>query len=484
LHIDHTDEPILDPVERERALLREQEASVGGTGVGGHGRAGVDSRDRGWSFGSKLAIALSLALIVGYLLLWARVVQESGGPEGYIRRPVDFISTLTGALIIYEGHGPLLYDLQTQHDAQRRIFAPYKALGDRELLPFNHLPFEALAVAPLMNMPYPLVFALWTLMAGLAIGLSLGVMDGALPGSRQVGWVLSMAACSYLPLVRALMLGQNSPLVLLGLCTTFAAWKWGRPGWAAVGLLLVALKPQVLPLVLLLMVLLHNWRALLAFAGLFIGLSVAITPALGLHWPMDYAQLLVGVAGWTDANAIDPAIMHNWRGFAANLVGGFAPGLVMPLYVLLALASMVVLGWAWLHHAVQAHEADTLEGAPPPDTRLDLMWALTTIVALLISPHLNPHDLSLLIFPAWVIGAHAAQGRWGGLSRLWVLLLWVGYALYPVTFVVSGLSGNAGLSVVPGVLLMAVAAGLLALQIGGYIGPIRQKAVYMQRGMP
>ena len=466
MRIDRTDEPTLDPVEQERALLRAREA-----GVEGRGRAGGG----GWSFGSRLAIALSLALIVGYLLLWARVVQESGGPEGYIRRPVDFISTLTGALIIHEGHGPLLYDLQTQHDAQSRIFAPYRALGERELLPYNHLPFEALAIAPLMDMPYPLVFALWTLTAGLAIGLSLGVMDGALPGSRQAGWVLSMAACSYLPLVRALMLGQNSPLVLLGLCTAFAALKWGRPGWAGAGLLLVALKPQVLPLVLVLIVLLHEWRALAAFAGLLGGLSVAAMGVLGPRWPLDYARLLVGVAGWSDANAIDPAIMHNWRGFATDLLGGFAPGLVIPLYVLLALGSVGLAGWAWLHHAVQAHEAQTLPGAPPTGTRLDLIWALVGIVALLMSPHLNPHDLTLLIFPAWIIGAHAASAsassEWGGLSRLWLALLWVGYALYPVTFVLSGVAGSPGLSVLPDVLLMAGAAVLLALQIGGYIGP-------------
>ena len=57
-------------------------------------------------------------------------------------------------------------------------------------------------------------------------------------------------------------------------------------------------------------------------------------PLMGLGWPIDYAELLVGVAGWGSTGAIDPAIMHNWRGFLTNLLGGTAPGLVTPLFIL------------------------------------------------------------------------------------------------------------------------------------------------------
>src|SRR5437762_8408463 len=231
----------------------------------------------GWTFLQKLAVAVAVALIFGYLLLWAQNVQDTGGPEGYIRGsvqrgPVDFISTLTGALVIREGNAGQLYNLDVQRDAQNSIFQGYRPpLPTAEILPYNHLPFEALLVVPFMNLPYPIVFALWTLLCGIAIGMSLGLMDGALPVARPVGWVLSMAACSYLPLIRGLTLGQNSALVLLGLCALYVSLKRGQDGWAGAALLLVALKPQILPAVLLLLVLQRHWKAL----GIFVGILAA-----------------------------------------------------------------------------------------------------------------------------------------------------------------------------------------------------------------
>ena len=62
-----------------------------------------------------------------------------------------------------------------------------------------------------MDLPYPIVFALWTLLCGIAIGMSLGLLDGALPVARPVGWVLSLAACSYLPSYVALCSVRTPP---------------------------------------------------------------------------------------------------------------------------------------------------------------------------------------------------------------------------------------------------------------------------------
>ena len=68
---------------------------------------------------------------------------------------------------------------------------------------------------------------------------------------------------------------------------------------------------------------------------------------LGPTWPLDYARLLLGVANWRDTGAIDPAIMHNWRGLLTNLLGGVAPALVTPLFILLSLASLALVWWVW-----------------------------------------------------------------------------------------------------------------------------------------
>jgi hypothetical protein len=445
-----------DPVELERQrLARDLEAQT----LGERLTRDVLLPSPRWSLAAKIALALAAALVVSYLLVWVRAVQDVGGPEGYIRGtsdrgPVDFVSTLTGGYIISQGGGTQLYDLPTQQIAQNFILDP---LPPGKLLPYNHLPWEALLVAPLMDMPFPIVFAFWTMLAGLAIGISLGMMDSALPVTRQVGWVMSMAACSYLPLIRSLMLGQNSPMVLMGLCGTYVAIKRNKPGWAGAALLLVALKPQVLPLVLLLVLAQGHWRAIGSFVVGFGALSILSMPVLGLDWPIRYASLLLGVANWQDAAAIDPGIMHNWRGFFTNLFdGGGAVGIML---ILATLLSVMLLLWTWLRSR-RASGEDTDSPSFDP-TRWDLLWALTVVVAVLISPHLNPHDLSLLIFPAWIAGAYAMSTVWYRWVSVGVLaVLWAGYLLAPLAMYAE----DPGIFVIPSVLLMSVGAVLLGWQ--------------------
>src|SRR5207247_1272300 len=102
----------------------------------------------------------------------------------------------------------------TQRAAQNRILAPYMTLEPDRILPHNHPPFEALLLAPLMHLPYALLYALWVLLAALAVGASLWLLASALPVPAPARWALIVVACSFNPLHRALWSGQTSPLVL------------------------------------------------------------------------------------------------------------------------------------------------------------------------------------------------------------------------------------------------------------------------------
>lgn len=457
-----------DPVALERKLIANEEGAptVASESVWPETR---------WTFLRKIAIALSLALILAYLLLWAQNVQDTGGPDGYLRGnanrgPVDFIVTLTGAMVIRDGNGSHLYDLNYQRDAQNRINEGFNPPAKVEnILPDNHLPFEALIITPFMDLPYPIVFAIWTLICGIAIGMSLGLLDGALPVARPVGWVLSMAACSYMPLIRGLMLGQNSPLVLLGLCGLYVALKRGQYGWAGASLALVALKPQILPIILLLLLLQRHWKTILIFAGILAGLSITIMPILGFDWPIQFARLVLGVAGSGNIGAIDPAIMHNWRGLLTNLFDtGPLSGLISPLFAILSLATALVVAYTWWRTSSTNYQNQNIPHSPfrtlhsedPYSSNFDLLWALAGLAAVVTSLHLNPHDLTLLVFPAWILGAYATSGIWSrGFSRLWIIILWAGWALAPLTLT------SPREVVIPSVLLIALSCGLLAWRL-------------------
>jgi hypothetical protein len=409
----------------------------------------------------KLALLAPLALLLLYFAEGAQEVAAVGGLEGMARR-ADYMSTLTGALVIREGHGSSLYNLEVQRDAQNEVLGSYGHVDLGSMLPYNHLPFEALLIAPLIGLPYLLIFGLWTLLMALAVWLSLRTMQSALPVPAAALGIVVLAALSYQPLFRSFMLGQNSPLVLLGLCGTYAALKRDREDLAGAALLLVALKPQILPIVLLALLLRHHWRALGVFLALLAGLCAAAMLVLGPAWPMDYARLLLGVANWRDTGAIDPAIMHNWRGFATDLANWWAPALVTPLFLILTLASVGLLIYFGLNSNPKS-KIGVPSGPPKSD---DLFWALTGILAVVTSIHLNPHDLALLIFPAWILAAYAVSGALGtGQSRLFLYIMWAAYVLIPLTLYLGLSAGYPGLVVVPNVLLMSSAVLLLARQL-------------------
>jgi Glycosyltransferase family 87 len=397
-----------------------------------------------------LAWAILSPVAVLGLLLWPVVLALQGGER--FARSKDFGMVLTGARIIRDGDGNQLYDLATQQAAQARVLAPY--ITRSELLPYNHTPAEALAIAPLVDLPYAVVYALWTLAAIVAVAVAVWLLSHALPVPRATRWTLLGAIVSYPFLHNALGYGQSSPFVLLGLCGTFAALKRGRTGWAGVPLALVVLKPQLLPLLLLFLLLKGHWRTLAVGLGLMAAGTVAAMPVLGLAWPLHYLQMLRTTARWPASELFEPAAMLNWRGLALNLLAGRAPHLVLPLIVVLSLASLGWLLWCWWR--TRASRADP-----------DALWALVVVVALLTAPHTNPHELTQLILPAWVV---VATGSTHGLARRWLALLWGGYLLRWLAL----LPGNPATAVLLSVGLLAMAAVLLGRACIARAGAARQ----------
>ena len=414
-----------------------------------------DARTQSWPLRIKVVIGLSVTLLVFYIGAWLLLVNYASGPESFVRQ-LGFGPTLVGAVMVREGNGARLYDARAQREVQRRVLEPY--VSREELLPFNHPPFEALILAPIIGLPYPVLFALWTLGSVVMLAAALTVMSAALPMARPLRWAVSLAACSYLPFSQSLLMGQTSAFVLEGLCGTYAALRTGHRGWAGLSLLLVALKPQFLPVVILLLVLQRHWRTLVVFASCSTVATVLVMPILGAAWPLAYLRLLLSPTQLNNTQ-IHPEVMHNWRGFAVNILGDTASGLVVPVFAGLSIASLSVMLFAWWRSDAQQHSFEIDSMAWPPAH--DLLWALTGIVAVLVSPHLMPHDLTLLVLPGWIIVAYATSGVWSRrVSGISLLLLWIGYAAYPLGFVAP-----ASLQVIPSVLLMAFASILLGRQI-------------------
>lgn len=420
----------------------------------------VDTPSR-WSHWKLLALLVTLLLAMTQVLIWVKAIEARGGPEIYVRG-IDLMPTLAAGLTIREGKGPLLYDFSAQLDAQREVRALYPTLAGGRLLPFIHLPFEALLAAPFVYLPYAPLYRVFSLLALVSVAGSLWLMAGELPLVGAGRWILIAAVYSYQPLHQALWLGQTSTFLLLGLSGTYVALKRRQEYWAAASLLLVVLKPQVFLVVALLILCLGHWRALVVVVGALAGATVAAMPILGAAWPLQYAKFLADIAGWNQPSSIYPASMPTIRGLAINLLGGFAPILIVPF---MALVSSILVGLLlWCCWRVSVVSRTPLSTARTRKLQLDLLWALTSLVAVLVPLHLGPHDLTLLLFPAWILASYLASGIWAKpLSTTWLALLWSAYA---VALLIPFDMETPGLVVVPSVLLLLAAVVTLFWQIG------------------
>jgi hypothetical protein len=362
-----------------------------------------------------------------------------------------------------------LYDLAVQHETEERILYPYRALDEGEVLPFNHLPFEAFLVAPLLFLSYTGIFLSWTLLLALALCTALYILQCVLPLRSALLVIMIGCAISYQPVFRAFVLGQNSAIVLLGLVLTYAASRSRgryREAWAGFGLVLVALKPQILPLLLLLILVEGRWQVFLWFCGEFAALVLACMPVLGVGWPLQYMNLLLQVGQWQDSAAIDPAIMHNWRGFAANTIGSLSPPAATITYAGLAVLSLLLLVSAWWRVHVQNRRVPQLPGAHTGSNdaaAANLLWALAVVTAILIAPHLNPHDLMLLIMPGWIL-VHTIQ-KGDLMPKLRALCLNLLRVIYLVMVVAFFSGGDSAIWVILNVSLLACSTWLLFVTI-------------------
>lgn len=405
---------------------------------------------------TKFGRVLPLALLILYGFEFALFLVWRGGLAVYVRS-TDFMPTLAAAQQIAIGQGAAIFDLDAQQAAQAAVLAPYRTLT--QVLPYLHPPYEALLIVPLMPLGYITVTLVWIALSILALTAALFLLQRVLPIARPWLYLLVIYSISYQPVFRALSLAQNTMLVLLGICLTFAAVRQRNRRWdmvAGMGLLLVSFKLQVLPLVLLLVLIEGRWRALVWFGGLSAALVVVCMPVLGIAWPLQYLDLLRMVSQWDANAAVNPAIMHNWRGLVVNTVGPFSPQSASRLTIALNVISLALFGvGGWMLRTPLTHKRRAAE--------LDLLWALGIVTAMLIASHLHPHDLTLLIFPAWVLVSRMQTATLPvKLSRGWLRLLQIEYAFMALTFFVQA---DAPLWVVANVTLLGVGTLLLLATI-------------------
>jgi hypothetical protein len=305
----------------------------------------------------------------------------------------DFPHFYCAARMLADGHGRQLYDAGVQRQYQARYAGRVGTL-------YTHPPFEAALYLVVAWLPLRRAYLLWSFLTMALIATSAIF----LAREAQLRWnwrVLSVALLTFVPSVICVLQGQDSALLLLLVVLAFAMLRQERGFAAGCWLGLGLLKFQlVLPLVLVL-ALTQRKRCKVGLAKGF-GLT-----ALAL------AGLSAAISGWSVFTLYPKFLLH----FKEQPFAGFAPQAMANLRGLTyfffhsdqspwAIAALSILSAAALIATLASWKFAGLASCPETvSTRgdLDLAFANTVLFALLVSYHLNPHDLSLVLLPIFLL---------------------------------------------------------------------------------
>jgi hypothetical protein len=339
----------------------------------------------------------SVALIAGLMAAYFALLHGHSITTSTIKTG-DFMAFYSGSQLLVSGHGSHLYDFAALGRLQTSLLLPLVA-PHGILLPYLYPAYQAVALAPLGALPYTAAYAVWMLVNCFALVLVMFTLEryGGVAG-RSAGLFRLAALCS-IPVLLTLFNGQTSIVItaLLSACLLAARSRRDLLAGAALACAMVKL-PYVLP-VLLVFVILRRWRLLGAFVVSACCLMLIPLPFFGLSIDQQYVRTLLDATKWTSQFGYSPVRNNSLEGFTQLLLPSALSGLVR---IVLCLVAIVVL------------VASTRRSAD-----LDLPFGLAILVALLVSPHVLAHDLTLLLIPIAV----ALRYRRGGRAHLNAILI-------------------------------------------------------------
>jgi hypothetical protein len=286
-------------------------------------------------------------------------------------RSADWIAFAVGSRLINTGAGAALYTQSAQVSMQAAVVG-----GNVGLRPYGNPPLFAFLVQPIGILPLQLSTGIWVVLLTLCLAASVLIFGGLLPRAwgrlRRAG--VATTAVALIPSVDALAFGQLSPLVMPFLALSLRLIERRRDSVLA-GLLLacLAVKPQFIWLVPVVLIMLRARRTLLGFTAGCIVWMASTVAIVGIDGTRDWiGNFLPGnFVGQTPGGAGFPSILASM---------GVGTGLAVVLAIPIASLAMWLM---WLGR-------DTWRRSPT------IAVALAISLSALCSPHAFDHDIALI----------------------------------------------------------------------------------------
>jgi glycosyl transferase family 87 len=398
----------------------------------------------------RLVTSLHVLLAIGFA---SSAVYRVLTPDGVIDS--DFTVFRSAWWLILHGQGASVYDASTQRAAQHLLMGGREFAGG--LMSFLNPPHAALAGVPLGwiadHAGAGVAFALWAIVNVLLLVRLDYLVRNLLGVDRgEPRWMVTFAILAFYPVFYTISIGQLSLLLAVGAIELLRAVERGHAPAAAAWLMVLSIKPQLLPPLVVLLAIRGCWQTLRWAAAFGTVLVVLSTMALGRAIWIDYLDNLHGLEQFFAAGT--PVYMMNVRGMLTRLL---APGVSANAIYLASVA-------AWVAAMVMVAIL-LVRGRAAGDGDLHADFALTLAVALFFNPHLFPQDTVI-----WIVVLAACTHTRRERGRRWQPF--VAFALsWPLLFTVArSLDAAAGLSVHPSPVHLVLSAAVATLVRGSLPG--------------
>jgi glycosyl transferase family 87 len=340
----------------------------------------------------KRDLIVTLIIFIGQATIFSLAWFRASRPETF-----DFPAFYSAARLWESGNNP--YDLKAQCNVQIPI-------RGSDCLPMAHAPILLPFVSLVSNDNFILSYWRWS--AVLVFVWALCVLPIHLFTDSLK---YSLQALLFIPALVGIMLSQETPFLLMAVLLWAFLLLRNQDVWAGLALSLIVIKPH-LALLLGVPLLFSRLRAFLGFACGSLLLAV-------------YSLFLVGVDGLRGMVQIG-AIMAQGKGFGVSQDKMFN---VAGLLVRTGLNPR----WSWLFFILGLVFISYLwrKGITASFLSIGMM------IALLISPHLHFHDLSLLLVPALLLSSRAPAI----ISIAWLMGYLLGFEYFMIYAVMATLIG-------------------------------------------
>lgn len=302
--------------------------------------------------------------------------------------------------IVRSGDGDLLYDLDRQAQAQQGFWE-----NENARILYAYPPVVAAVYAPLSALGYQWLYLVHTLVMVGALMLSARLLGTLVDWMANPVWRLAglAFAFTFLPLFVGSFVGQNTALLVLGLCTVWWGLKHDNDLIAGIAAGLLLLKPQYGAPVVGLLFLARRWGA---FASAVVttvvlwALSVAVS---GPNWVADWWEVVSSLS--TIDNGANLTREVSILGLAENFLGS---GSSVAFAIWVVGVAVVVGAVLWRLRQRPLLDPYALALVPPMMVLIAPHSLYYDAGALLISLAILwptvPANRRLLVLAAWVLG--------------------------------------------------------------------------------